>query len=170
MAEYEVKKYVEAEKLQSDLAFSDTDLSGTMMTQASMYAHYASLSAKAQKQVDSLKLVLEARSAKLDQTIRDAAAENGEKITEKRIENEIAGNTTIIGLKKKLNEARAIADLAKNACEAFKQRRDMLVQIGVTMREEMKGQLRVSEDITNNQDADVKARAKSVTEGLKNKH
>ena len=34
-----------------------------------------------------------------------------------------------------------IADLAKNALEAFKQRKDMLVQIGVALREEAKGEL-----------------------------
>jgi hypothetical protein len=119
------------EELQKDLAFSNADLTSAMMQQAALYAHYATLAAKFQKIADTKELVVEITESKVDKALRDAAAQAGEKITE-------AALSKAVKLNKEYIQA---VNLCRHALEAFKQRRDMLVQIGVAQREEMKGEL-----------------------------
>jgi hypothetical protein len=138
-----VRKLVNPEELAKDISFSDTDLTTAMIEQPSLFIHYGGLSARAQKQADDIKILLEVTEAKLDKQIRDTAAETGEKITEAAIKQQIARHPRIVQINKALNEARMIQELCKTACEAFRQRRDMLVQIGATAREEMKGEVAV---------------------------
>jgi hypothetical protein len=138
----EVKKFVDAEKIALDVTFSDLDLTGAMMKQASLFAYYAAQSARANHQVQKFKLLLDVQESKLDKEIREAALEDGgKKITEAMIEKEIKRDARYVKARMNLLEAQQIADLAKDTLEALKQRRDMLVQIGVTMREERKGEL-----------------------------
>lgn len=138
-----IKQYFTAEELKKDVGFSDNDLSSAMMGQAPLFAHYAVQSAMAQKQADDAKMIMEITEAKVDKAIRDRNAETGEKTTEAALGKAILRDATYIKAITEYNHARMIADLAKNALEALKQRRDMLVQIGVAQREEMKGELRI---------------------------
>lgn len=141
----EIKHFIDAEKLRNDTSFSDTDLTTPMMEQAALYAYYAHQAALAGKQVDDVKLTLELMSSKIDKEIRDKAAVDGEKLTEAKIDKMIHRDARYVRLQQKLNEAKMVESLTKSSLEALKQRRDMLVQIGVTMREEMKGELRLRE-------------------------
>jgi hypothetical protein len=129
------------EELQKDLAFSNADLTSAMMNQAGLFARYAAIAARLQKVADTKELIVEITEAKVDKAIRDAAAKAGEKVTEASLAKSIRLNTDYVKAVQAYNNARMNADLAKNALEAFKQRRDMLVQIGVAAREEMKGEL-----------------------------
>ena len=142
--EVSVKTFVSPEQLQKDLAFSDLDLSTAMMKQASLFAHYAVLAAQAQKQHDDFKMMSDIKESQIDKSIRDKAAEDGTKLTEVLIAKEVARTKEFVLAQKRVNEARMVADLLKNALEAFKQRRDMLVQVGVSIREEMKGKVTVA--------------------------
>lgn len=161
MSKFEVTAFIDADQLNSDLAYSEADISEAYIEQAPLFAHYSGLSAKAQHQAERFKMFLEIKEAQVDQKLRDEAANAGEKITEARIEKKIALNTEVVNLKVKLNDARMIADLAKNSLEAFKQRRDTLIQIGVGLREDRKNGLSVSSEIVG--DA-VKDRAKKHLE------
>ena len=142
---YRVKNFIDAEQLRRDLAFSDTDLSSAMMEQAAMFAHYGVLAAEAARQVDVVKLLLENTEAAVSKLIRDEIASTGEKLTEAAIAARIARHPRVIAMKKALNEAKRVEATAKIAVESFRHRRDMLVQMGLISREEMKGELRIAE-------------------------
>jgi hypothetical protein len=147
MSKINVRRLIEPSELQRDVAFSTTNLDDAMMTQASMAVHYGQVAAAAQKQLDDLKLVLEITEAKVDRHIRDEVAAEAvddtgkKKLTETQIAKSISLHPQVIAVKKAINEAKQIESEAKTAVEAFRQRRDMLVQIGAGDRLERQGEL-----------------------------
>lgn len=136
-----VKTFITAEQVKKDTSFSDTDLDTPMMQQASLFAHYSHLAALAAKQVDDLKLRQSIVESKLDKELRDEAAASGTKITESQLGKDIMRKREFVEVSMMVNEAKMIEGLIKGACEALRQKRDMLIQIGVGRREEMKGDL-----------------------------
>lgn len=135
--------FVSASQLAKDTSFDLASINDAYLTQAGLYAYYAEQAMNAQKQADRVKLSLEVLEAKLDRKFRDAAVADGKKITEKQIENQIRLTTDWVRASARYSEARAIAVLAREALEALKQRRDMLIQAGKAQLEERKGELRV---------------------------
>lgn len=142
---FQVREFIDAKKLKEDLAFNDQDLTTAMMQQSSLFSYYGVLAAEAARQVDVVKLLLENTEAAIYQLERNKAATAGEKLTEAMLEKRVARNSRVIGMKKALNEAKRIEAIGKTAVEAFRHRRDMLVQMGLISREEMKGELRIQE-------------------------
>jgi hypothetical protein len=136
---FNVKNFVNAAQLKRDMAFSPNDIDTAMMEQASMFAHYGILHADALRQVDTVKLLLENTEAAVYKLMRDKAASDGEKVTETMLEKSIARHPRVISMKKALNQAKRVESIGKIAVEGFRHRRDMLVQQGVKLREEMKG-------------------------------
>ncbi|UIN38333.1 hypothetical protein [Methylobacterium oryzae] len=137
----QVKDFLAEEDLKGKLAYSLNDLSSAMADQASLFAHFGVLAAKASRQVDNIKILIENQEAKVDREIREAMAVLGEKITEGIVERKIARHPQVVAFKRALNEAKQIEKVANTTLEAFRHRRDMLVQAGATSREEMKGEL-----------------------------
>jgi hypothetical protein len=140
---YTIHDFVDAKQLKTDLAFSNNDLTTAMMQQASLFSHYGILAAKASRQVDVVKLLLENTEAAVYKLLRDEAAVNGEKVTETLLEKMVSRHARVIAMKKSLNEAKRVESTAKIAVESFRHRRDMLVQMGLISREEMKGDLSI---------------------------
>ena len=145
MTTYPVRDFIDAGILKRDLAFSQNNLTDAMMQQASMFSHYGVLAADASRQVDVVKLLLENCEAAVSKNIRNELAEAGEKATEPTIAARIARHPRVVSMKKALNEAKRIEVIGKMAVESFRHRRDMLVQLGLISREEMKGELRIGE-------------------------
>ena len=140
---YAVQDFVDPDQLKRDVAFSAADLTSAMMGQASMFSHYGVLAANAARQVDVVKLILENTEAAIYKILRDQAATNGEKVTETQLEKMVSRHERVIAMKKSLNEAKRCEANAKIAVESFRHRRDMLVQMGLLSREEMKGELSI---------------------------
>lgn len=138
---YKVINYLDATKLKKALRFSPTDLDSAQMDQAALFADYGVLAAQASHQVDVVKLLLENSEAAVYKLLREAAAERGEKVTEAQLEKLVARHPRVISMKKALAEAKQVEAVGKVAIEAFKQKRDMLIQQGVVQREERKGEL-----------------------------
>lgn len=138
-----IKTLINPAQLKADVSFSDNDLSNAMIRQAALYTHYGMLAAQAQHQMDGADNRLEILKATVAGEARDRAASSGSKITEARIAELVLLDPRTQQAQKDLNAARMIYELARQACEAFKQRRDMLVQIGKRQLEEMEGQVRV---------------------------
>lgn len=136
---YQVKSFIDAEQLRRDLAYSQNDLTGAMMTQPSMFAHYGVLAADASRQVDVVEMLLENAEAAVYKIIRDEFAAKGEKTTETMLDKTVMRHPMVRNMKKALNEAKRVEALGKTAVEAFRHRRDMLIQHGLISREEMKG-------------------------------
>ena len=141
---FAIKQYIDPAQLKRDLTYSPANLQDAMMQQASLFAHYGVEAAKASRQVDVVKMLLETAEAAVYRKMRDNADMNGEKITETQLEKMISREDRIIKLKKALNEAKQIEANGKIAVEAFRHRRDMLVQQGLINREEMKGEISIA--------------------------
>lgn len=140
---FKVRNVIDAQKLNEDLSYSLNNLSDAMVSQSSLFAHYGVLSARASKQVDDVKLLVENTEAAVYRKIRDDLAAKGEKITEAQLEKLVARHERVVAAKKALNEAKQIEKVANLAVESFRHRRDMLVQLGAYERQEMQGELAV---------------------------
>lgn len=163
-----VVDFVDADRLKSDLAYTTADLSSAFMTQASLFAHYGVLAAKASRQVNNIKMLVDNTEAQVYRIIRDEMASAGTKITEATINAAVTRHERVVAAHRALNEARQIEDVTKTAVEAFRHRRDMLIQQGFIQREEMKGELKIGAANERAQDVeDLKAaylaRAKNKT-------
>ena len=152
---YEVRQFVDKEQMAADLAFSPIDLTSAMTQQASMFAHYGILLSQASRQVDNMKMLLETTESKVYRKLRDAAAEEGTKITEAQLDKSVQVEAHVIAFKRALNEAKQIESVAKIAVEAFRHRRDMLVQQGFLHAQEMKGEVSIAR--RNNVESEVDA-------------
>ncbi|MBD9511668.1 hypothetical protein IB265_33470 [Ensifer sp. ENS10] len=152
---YQVRDFIDAAQLKRDLAYSPHNLTDAMITQASMFSHYGVLAADAAKQVDVVKMLLENTEAAVSQIVRDEAASAGEKVTEGGIATKIARHPRVISMKKSLNEAKRVEAIGKTAVESFRHRRDMLVQLGLIQREEMKGELSIQAKTAREDAADA---------------
>lgn len=138
---YEVKDFIDAAQLKRDLEFSPNDLTGAMMAQASLFAHYGVLAANASRQVDVVEMLLENTEAAVYKKVRDEFNLRAEKFTEALLEKTVMRDQRVRSMKSALNEAKRVEALGKTAVEAFRHRRDMLIQHGLISREEMKGEL-----------------------------
>lgn len=138
---FEVKMFIDSFQFRKDVSYSTANLGGAMETQASLFAHYGELAARAARQVDDLELLLENAEAKVYRLLRDDASAKGEKITEAMLEKFVSVHPRVVQFKRALNEAKQIEATAKVYVEAFRSRKDMLVQMGAQAREEYKGEV-----------------------------
>lgn len=136
-----LKTLIDPDLYAADTQINPADINDGMIQQASLFAHYSTLYARAQAQYDRFRQLQEIIDAKLDRSIREEMQSAGEKITEKAIEQRIALSASHINAVRNVNFCREQVELSKCALEALKQKRDMLVQLGVQAREEMKGEL-----------------------------
>lgn len=139
-----IKQLIDTDQLRKDMAYSLADLSTAMQDQSALFVHYGVLVAKASRQVDDLKMVLEATEAAVYRKLREDALKTAEKVTEAQLDKGIIAHPKVVALKRALNEAKQIEATAKTAAEGFRHRRDMLIQAGMLAREEMKGEVSIS--------------------------
>lgn len=130
-------------ELAIDIAINPVDLDNGMLSQASLFARYAYKSAQAQSHAEKMKASFEILESALDGEHRSLLADGGGKVTEAMIRQAIVSDGRWGKAQAKLIEARTTASFSKDVLEAFKQKRDMLVQLGINSREEMKGVMRV---------------------------
>lgn len=137
----------DAEQFKEDIAVDRNDLLEEFTQHPSLFAFYAEIHSRAMREEAKLKLSLEITEAKLDKAIRDAAVAAGEKVTEKHIANTIVRDAEYVKAAFAYNDARASAELAKSALEAFRQRRDMLIQLGAALRDGLKPDPAIREQV-----------------------
>ena len=135
------KKSFSSDQLRKDLQIRDSDLDGCMTEQASLYGYYATLYAKAQYEADRAKNQIEVIKAKRYAALRNAKTGRGAKFTEAQLEAEVLRSVDVINAHDKANRAKMRATIIREGLEAFKQRRDMLVQKGKARLEDLKGEL-----------------------------
>ena len=141
VSKIKVRNFIDSNQLKEDISYSLVDISGAQARQAQLFVHYGELAAKAARQVDNIKLLLENTEAAVYRVLRDRMVAAGEKVTESLLDKMVTRHERVIKVKRALNEARQIEAVAKVAVEGFRHRKDMLVQHGATEREEMKGEL-----------------------------
>lgn len=145
-----IKTFIDSKALQSDVRVSDTDLDSSFRDQASLFASYAFMHYESVQQVGNKDLLLDVTKAKLDKEVRDRLSAERDadgkpvKFTEAVVLAEINRSSSFIAASKDLNEAKALEGFIRNALEAFKQRKDMLVSLGANQRQEASGELRMN--------------------------
>jgi len=140
-----LRTFIDPNQLREDLNFTHTNISAAMTRQASLFAHYSTLSAQAQFQADRADQQVDLIEAQLDQQYRDSLAATGVKITENVVKAAITKDPKYQSALTRKHEAKAIADMVKSAADSFRHRRDMLIQVGADLREEAKGKLQTRE-------------------------
>lgn len=123
-----LKNYIDAAKIEQDIAYTDNDLDTALMNQSSLNLYYGMQMAKAQHQVDTCKNRLEIISAEVNEEMRQCAIDKGEKVTEKRLETEVLLNERVQEASADHNKAKLILNLAKVALDSMNQRHQMLIQ------------------------------------------
>jgi len=134
---------VDPKQLAIDIAINQTDLDNGLISQAGLFARYAWTAAQAQAQYEKLKASFEILESKLDGEHRESLAEAGGKVTEAMVRQAVVSDSRWGAAQSRLIDARTNSSFAKDVLESFKQKRDMLVQLAISDREEMKGTLRV---------------------------
>lgn len=137
-----------AAEIADDVGFTEPTLNDNMMRQAGLYVHYGRLAAEMAFEAEVAKQRLEITEASTAQKIRDAYAESGEKVTEKKIEQDLAVTRAVVAAKRAMHRAKAEAEAAKSALEALRHKKDMMIQFGVQRRTEMETGARISERST----------------------
>lgn len=162
--EKKVSVALSTEQIEADLKF-DADNIGLMMTkQATNFAYYAKVAEKYQFDYENSKLKLDIIRAELDKEIREEAASSGTKITEAYIEQEVLRRERFVTGKRIVIEKKARYEMLNNILEAFRHKKDMMIQFGMQMREEMRGELYIKQS-TN----DLKNEGLNLVEKMKNK-
>lgn len=157
---------VDPRRLAKDTSVNTETLDTAMMRQASLYAYYAVIAARTAERADNFKTARDVLESKIARELRNEATASKTKITEKQIEGDIRIDSRWIRAAKAVNKARADAELAKQALFALSQKRDMMVQIGVSIREEMKGTMRIKEaEAHETAGMDKRERALNIAKG-----
>lgn len=159
-----VTYYIDPARLKRDVAFSTVNIDEAMMTHASMYVHYGVQQSKARGQYERTKAAFEILESRLDNEHRVALKEENPKTTEAQIRAAVVSDERWKRGNARLIETRGVYDLASVALEAFSQRRDTLLQMAKTLREEQSSRMRL-EEIREG----TKAAAGAVVERMKEK-
>lgn len=136
---------IDLEQFRKDVLFNENTIDEAFMSQAALYAHYGVLSARLNRKAEEAKAKLELVESKIAQELREEAEANGKKPVETAIAKQLKLDSRCVKQTNAVSKAKEAAEIAKHLTEAFKQRRDMLIQKGADMREEFKGDLRMKE-------------------------
>jgi hypothetical protein len=137
--------HIDMGEFRDDIKVSSVNLDDCMMQQAGLRAYHGEQAAYADRQYAQLKLRHEIVEAKIYDQVRKKLLADGEKVTEKMVENAVKQNPEWAQSKMRVIEAETIANVRRACTDALKDRKDMLVQLGADRREEGKGQLRIME-------------------------
>lgn len=135
--------FTDPEKFTFDTAISDNDLDRCFIEQNSLRSFYGVAAAKAEKQAARVKIKFEVLEATLYEEHRRLAAEDGEKVTEKSLENKVKSDPRWMRAKMLVVDAACISDINRALVDSLRDRKDMLVQMGADRRDEMKGAARL---------------------------
>lgn len=135
--------YTDPVKFRVETSISDVDLDRCMIEQNGLRSFYGTNAARAEAQANRLKVKFEVIEAKIYEEQRRLAAEDGEKITEKMLENRVKSTELWLKAKLMVIDAQGVSDINRALVESLKDRKDMLVQLGADRRGEMQGATRV---------------------------
>lgn len=133
MQESELNKIIAT--LGDHVAVSRDRITPAMIEQTGLYAYYAVSHARALRDERTLKLSVDNRRAVLRRSLSQSTAG---RITEAMIDEACASDKQFRDLSTQYIEAQFCADVLESVTRAFEHRRDMLVNLGATVREEMR--------------------------------
>lgn len=165
-----VERFVSVEQIKEDVSFDVAHLDEAMLEQPALLAYYGVLASKAQYQVDRNKQLMEIREAQIAAKIREEAAESGQKLTEKALEQQLVVNSVVVKQRKALNESKEVYEAIRIAVEALKHKKDMIIQFGVRHRMELETQGRIlsAKEREDASAAEGKSRVREVMDKVAN--
>ena len=146
---------------QRETKITDATLDQCMLDQASLMAYHTAQHARAEAQLSRVKQKFNILEAGLYDAYRKHFLKEGEKATEKAIENAVRLDTKWAAAHLLLIEAQTYADMHKGFVASLRDRRDMLIQRGADRREELKGQVRTTQQLDPASPAQQQARQSS---------
>ena len=120
----------------SDIKIDEHNLSMEMAMQAANFLYVAEQAAKAEAVYDTTKFAMDQLVAELDMEVREKAATDGKKITEKLVEMEVERDQRHKSMKLRVIKAKAEMSMVKAKRDAWYQRKDMLIQLAIKERNE----------------------------------
>lgn len=122
------------------LKINELDINNEFINQAPNYVRANIRYNKAQEVIGQIKLEIESLISQKDAELRSSGA----KVTEAFIDKTISGDADVLALKRKLNLATTQVNIYQSICRGWEQKKDMLVQLGSTMRAEINGQVSIN--------------------------
>jgi hypothetical protein len=135
-----------AEQLMADININMAELNEAFMKQASLYVYYAYQIKSVSTELGRKRIHLDTMFAKLAKECRKEYVNAGIKPTEKMIENQIFITSSYVALNLSIVDLKTTETLLRDCLEALKHKKDMLVQLSVSQREEIKGGMRMLEN------------------------
>lgn len=132
----------EEDKFREEIAINPLDVTGAMMTNAAMFAHYGHMAAKAEHQYDMLKTRMSKLEAILYAQHREELTREKGKATEPMVEAAVKTDSRWLKLNDQVAQAKLIMSMQDVNKRAFMQRGEFLRSIGADLREERRGDIR----------------------------
>lgn len=145
-----LKQFID-DSVKRDISINTADLDSEMIQHAALELHYAMQTAHARYQYERIKSAVEILEAKLDAEYREslaAAAESEKKKgpTEAAIKAAVLVDKRYASAQSRLHESQHIWKLCEATENAFRSRKDMLLEVARDRRKEREGELRVLEE------------------------
>lgn len=134
---------IDVVKFNEETRLTDTNLDNCMMNQSSLMAYYTAQSSRSNAEVSRAKLKFEVLEASLYSAYRKKLTDEGEKATEKSIENLVRLDARWQSAKEAVIQAQMISDVHTGFVHSLRDRKDMMIQKGSDRREEYKGKVRI---------------------------
>lgn len=130
--------------------------------QPGLVFHYIAATAKAERQLSSLKLRLEMAEADAAERIRSEAAAAGEKMTVDAVKTAVRKDKNVTQYDIAVIKAQEVLTVIKGACTALQNKKDMLIMRGHQTRDEIKARLSVDGDLSNEPNPSIQSREEKV--------
>lgn len=138
----EINIFYDHDQVKQDLESFNPDINVDLMRQPGLFSYYSQLQTKAEAQYDRLKHTRDIIEAKLTKEYRaqlTAASTEKKRITDSEVSSEVALDARMQKAESLLRQAKTELSLLIGVTNAFKQRRDSLMQMAFLAREEKKG-------------------------------
>lgn len=130
---------IDVSKLRKELLIDRTKLDQELSEQAAKYLFVAERAIHAEHQYKLFEAQMEAELAELGVQLRDEINAKEGKCTEKRLEMALASHPRTRTLTQKLSELRSQREVLKALRESWHMRKDMVIQMCITVRTEIAG-------------------------------
>lgn len=136
--------FIDTDQVKMDISINSADLDTAMITHPGLELHYATQTAHARRQYERLKSAVEILEAKIDADVREKWV-GEKKPTEAAIKASVLADKRYSSAQSKLIDAQHIWKLCEATENAFRSRKDLLLEVARDRRKEREGQMRVLE-------------------------
>lgn len=130
------------EEIKRDMHINELNLQEGIVKQPALYAYYSHLYCEKMKKASSYKVALCALEGQINEQYM-AEAEAGKKLTDKDKEKRLKNEPRWKMAKTALDQAEAEEEYYRNLLEALRQKRDMLYQLALRQRDELRSNVSV---------------------------